>query len=125
MGTGVNPILSQAEQIFYDVVWRPLFVAGEKALEYYVPFFNIPVIKQVEERIIDEVCKELFVQFKVFIDIKYLRLKNDIVQSAYEKASEGLAVIVQEQGIDSDAYKNAVVSYADTVSKLVRYSRDS
>lgn len=125
MSTSTNKILSKAEQIFYDVVWRPLFLAGEKALEYYVPFFNLPVVKQIEEGLIDEVCRDLFDQFSTFLDIEYVKLKNDKVQSIYEQASEGLAVIVEEQGINSDAYKKAIIPYATDVSNSVRYSTNS
>lgn len=125
MSTSTNKILSKAEQIFYDVVWRPLFLAGEKALEYYVPFFNLPIVKQIEEGLIDEVCRDLFDQFSTFLDVEYVKLKNEKLQSTYEQASEGLAVIVEEQGINSDAYKTAIVSYAAAVSNLVRYNRDS
>lgn len=125
MSTSTNKTLSKIEQVFYDVVWRPLFVAGEKALEYYVPFFNIPVVKQIEEGLIDKVCRDLFDQFSTFIDIEYLKLKNEKLQSTYEEASEGLAIIVAEQGVNSDAYKAAITKYASAVSDIVRYSGNS
>lgn len=79
--------------------------AGESWLEAEVPFLDLPVIKQLDEDTLNAVSEWSFSLLRTFIDVTAIKLVSAAHQSAYDKASLELAVVAQEQGITSDAYK--------------------
>lgn len=99
--------LSHAEQVFKDIVWTPMLTLGENWLEAEVPFFALPVIKQLDEAAIKALTDILFNQMVEFIDVSAIRLVNTAHQAAYDKESERLVIIAAESGVTSDAYKKA------------------
>lgn len=84
-----------------------MITAGENWLEVEVPFLELPVIKQLDEAVINEITDALFNYVILVIDVTAIKLVNTIHQSAYDTASLKLRVIAQNEGINSDAYKQA------------------
>lgn len=107
MTTSAFPALTEAEQVFKDLLWTPMITAGENWLEVEVPFLELPVIKQLDEAVINEITDALFNYVILVIDVTAIKLVNTIHQSAYDTASLKLRVIAQNEGINSDAYKQA------------------
>lgn len=117
MTTSAYPVLTEFENAFKTLVWTPLIKTGEAALEGAVPFLGFPIIKQLDEAVLNAVADALFYQLITFIDVTAIRLVNTELQSKWALASESLALIAKEQGANSDAYKNALsVAAADFAS---------
>lgn len=107
MGTVAYRPLTEAEQIFKSLIWDPMIKAGEVWIEGSVPFLALPVVKQLDEAAINALTDALFNQMVMLVDVTAIKLVNAAHQAAYDSASEQLAVIADEQGISSDAFKKA------------------
>lgn len=107
MTTSAFPTLTTAETIFKNVVWDPMILAGETWIEGAVPFLDLPVIKQLDEFAIKELTDWIFSQFTLIVDVTAIQLVGMARNSSYQKAQEQLAVIADEQGVTSDAFKTA------------------
>lgn len=105
MGTVAYRQLTAAETIFKNLIWTPMIMAGEVWIEGAVPFLALPVIKQIDEEAIKLLTDAIFNQFVLVTDITAIKLVNAVHQSAYNNAQEKLAVIADEQGVNSDAFK--------------------
>lgn len=123
MTTSVNASLTEAQQVFKDLIWTPMLLAGENWLELEVPALNLPVIKQIDEGAIRVVSDYIYAQLCLLIDIEAIRLINSAHQSAYDKASLQLKIIIAEKGTTSDDYKNALAAASTALSKFVRFSQ--
>ncbi len=121
MTTQVNPDLAAAEQIFYNLVWKPAIIFGEAALEGAVPALALPLIKQLDETTINALSDWLFGQFCLMIDCTAITLLNSTHQLAYDDASLRLKVVETEKGIDSPEYKKAIADEADSFKKFITF----
>lgn len=123
MTTSAYAPLTNAEQIFYDLVWSPMVKAGESYLEVQIPILNAPIIKQVDEAVLEGIANYTFQQFKLLIDTTTIKLINSAHQSAYDTASLQLMIIAQESGIDSNDYKAARASALLALSQFSQYGK--
>lgn len=112
--------LTEAENLFKTLIWTPMITAGEMWIEGYVPFLALPVIKQLDEFAIKEITDAMFNQLVLFIDVAAIKLVNIELQSKWTTASESLALISQEQGVNSDAYKHALSTAETDFANWVR-----
>lgn len=108
MPTGVNQTLSSIEKIFKDAVWDPLIMTGEVALFTAVPVLNAPVLGAIDKEVISLASDWLFKQFVLFVDVTYVKFKNEAAQKQWDKDSLELEITLQTSGADSDAYKKAL-----------------
>lgn len=115
------PALSEAEQVFYDLVWEPMVKAGEIWLETDAPFFSLPIIKQAEEEIIQLVADWVFRKIILFMDLAAVRFKNADLQVAYDKAFVALKIIAIDKGLDSPEYKKAKEDAKAALSQIARF----
>lgn len=122
MTTVAFKALTLAEQIFYDLVWHPGIRAGELALEGSVPFFALPVIRNVEEEVIDLLSDYLFRQFATFVDVSAIRLVNTKHQREFDLAATKLKILAHSKGIDSPEFKQAREDAKIVLSQFVRFS---
>lgn len=82
---------------------------GETWLEVEVPFFSLPVVKQLDEVALQALTDAMFNQIKLVIDLSAIQLVGSVRQSAYNSAFETLAVTIDEKGKDSPEYAKAKV----------------
>lgn len=113
MTTSVSSALTAEEQVFYDVVWNPLIMAGEMWLfAEETPVVAIPVVGEVveeaEKETVSLISSDLFSKLTMLIDVTYLKFKNVEIQSAYEKSSESLTATIAKNGVQSNEYKTAL-----------------
>lgn len=113
--------LTEAEKLFKELVWNPGVALGEKALEGYVPFFTLPVIRSLEEGTINLISDWLYSQFVLAIDITAIKFVNAEHQAAYEKASLQLKIIAHESGVDSDAFRKATEDAKASLASFVHF----
>lgn len=123
MTTQVNPTLSAVEQVFKDVIWTPLIMAGETALFTYAPILDAPVLGEIDKELISLGSDWLFNQFIIFVDVTTIKFKNSEAQTAYDSASIQLQIILHSEGIDSDAYQQALQSAVTAQIALTRVSQ--
>lgn len=107
MTTSAFPELSQAEQIFKDLVWEPMLKAGESWLEVELPFLSLPVIKPLGEEVVSVITDGIFRALVQVLDVTAIRWKVSADQDAYTVASLQLLIVAQESGVQSDAYQKA------------------
>lgn len=107
MANSASRVLTQVEQIFKSLIWDPMIQAGEVWIEGAVPFLDLPIIKQLDEAAISAIASAIFNQMVTLVDVAAIRLVNAEHQAAYDSASEQLAVIADEQGVTSDAFRQA------------------
>ena len=116
MSTSVFQNLTDAEQIFKDLIFMPMIMAGEIWLESSLPALALPVIKQIDEAFIMAFADALFQQIVMLIDITAIKLINGELQTAWDTASFKLRVIAQEHGIKSPEYiaarENAKIEFS-------------
>lgn len=115
--------LSQAEQIFKELVWDELTLAGEVALETSLPFLKLPVLNQLERGIIGLTSGWVFNQLTLFTDVTAIQLSNDVHQAAYEKASVTLGIIAHDYGPDSKEYQNARDAARTALSIFTQFNK--
>lgn len=101
------PGLTQAEKIFKNLVWDPMIKAGEVWIEGQVPFLAFPVIKQVDEFVLEEITNAIFNNFVKLIDITAIQLVGAARNASFQKNFESLAILADEKGADSDEFKKA------------------
>lgn len=121
MGTVAYKPLTIAEQVFKDLVWTPGLLAGELTLEGAVPFFNIPVLKDLERGIIEELSDWLYSQLCLLVDVNAIRLVNAAHQTAYLSASLRLKVLAMDHGLDSKEFKYARDAARLALSEFTRF----
>ena len=107
MTTGVNAPLTEAQTLFYNLVWQPFLMMGETALFAAVPVLDAPVLGAIDKEIISQVSDFLFAQLVQWMDVTTIKFLNSIHQNAYESAQLKLNIIIQSQGINSDAFLKA------------------
>ena len=118
MTTSVIAPLTEAEKIFYDLVWTPAIQTGEAWLEGVVPILGAPVVKQADEEIIKVATDALFNQIILIIDITAIKMINSAHQTAYDNASLELKIVTQEKGVASDDYQTALQAALVTMSRF-------
>jgi hypothetical protein len=107
--------LTTAETVFKTLIWTPLVVTGEVALDGLqagLPVLDLGIFQGLEDDAIQAITDAIFNQLVLFIDVTAIKLVNAELQNKWAVASESLALIAQEQGVDSDAYKNALSTAA-------------
>jgi hypothetical protein len=107
--------LTQAEQVFKTLIWTPIILMGETALkgvEATIPMLDLPIFQDLEDGLINAITDAIFNQIVLFIDVESIELVNAELQSKWASASESLALIATEQGVDSDVYKTALSTAA-------------
>lgn len=119
MTDSAYPLLTQIEQAFKSVIWDPMIKLGEVWVEGQVPFLALPIIKQLDEFVIQEITDSIFNHFILFVDVSAIRLINPVLQSKWSTVAESLALIAEEQGETSDAYKQALALAATDFAKWV------
>lgn len=118
-----NPPLSQAEQIFKDLVWDPAVEAGQALLFSQVPFLGGPVIGTLSRSLISTISNWFFTQIKLFVDVSAIKLNNADHQAAFDKASLVLKVIAHDKGIDSNEFKAARENAKIALAKFTQLTR--
>lgn len=123
MTVQVNPALSEIESIFKNVVWDPLFAAGETWLIAEVPALKLPILSTLEHATIQEISDYTFGLVKEFIDIEYIVLKDNHAQKIYTGAVVSLKALALQKGIDSDDFKKARDQARDDFAQFILYRR--
>jgi Flp pilus assembly pilin Flp len=99
MTTSAFRPLTEAENIFKQVIWTPMIMAGEVWIEGAVPFLDLPVIKQLDEATISALTDAIYNQLVTLVDVTAIKLVSTDLQNKWTSASEALALIAQEQGV--------------------------
>ena len=119
MSESVSRPLTVAEQIFHDIIWNPLIMAGETALFTWAPILNAPVLGDIDKGVISVVSDYLFSQLVLFVDVTAIKFIDPAHQSAYDSASEALKIIAQEKGITSAEFLAAQAAAIKAMQSFV------
>lgn len=122
MSETVSRPLTEAEQTFKDLIWLPLLRLGEGALETSVPALNFPILKQVDEFILESLAEWLYSQIVMLLDVETIRLANAEHQAAYDKASLTLKIIAKDKGATSPEFAEAKENAKKALSQFVRFN---
>lgn len=119
MSTVAFKPLTVTEQVFYDLIWKPMIQSGESWLELHVPFLALPIIKQLDEVAIESITNAIFRQIIQVVDVTAIQLVNATHQAAYDSASEQLLIVAEEKGTQSNEYKKAQADALAALSQFV------
>ncbi len=119
MTTSAFPILTDVENAFKMIVWTPLVKSGEVWIEGQAPFLALPVIRNMEEGLVNLLTDALFNWLVTQIDVAAIVLVNAERQAKWSSANEKLAIIAADSGVDSDAYKKALADAAADFALMV------
>lgn len=122
MTTSANSTLTAVEQAFKAIVWDPMVKAGEiwiAGAEAGIPVLDFPIVQGIEDHIIEALTDYCFQQLVLFVDVTYIKLKNESMQSSWAGAAESLSIIAQEKGLGSDEWKKALATAASDFSQWV------
>lgn len=115
------PALTSAELAFRDLIWKPAIKAGEKYLETQVPFFQLPIIEQLEEAAVEEILDWAFDQIRMVIDVGAIRIVNAAHEAAFQHESVALKIIAQEKGPNSPEYQEERKRAEAALDKFLSY----
>jgi hypothetical protein len=118
----VNKPITEAEQLFYNLIWEPALLAGETALFAAVPILGAPVLGTIDREVISLLSGWLWNQFRLTVDVTAIKLLNSEHQAAYDKASINLKVISIDSGENSSEYKQALVLAQLSLAKFTRFN---
>lgn len=107
MTTSVNPTLTIAQTLVYNLLWTPFIAMGETALFAAVPVLDAPVLGAIDKEAIQELTDFVWNQLVQWMDVTTIKFLNADHQTAYESAQLKLNIIIQSQGINSDAFIQA------------------
>jgi len=120
MTTSVSPTLTQAEQIAYDLFWKPMIDAGKAALFVAVPELNAPILGTIDNAIIDVISNVVFNQLRLFIDVTEIKFVSAAHMKAYTTENLKLALIAKQDGVNSNAYQTEKAVSLQTLSVFLR-----
>lgn len=123
MTTSAYAPLTASEQVFKDLIWTPMVLAGETWIEGAVPALAFPILKQLDEAAISAITDWVFNSLMLVIDVAAIRLVNSAHQSAYDTASLQLKIVVQEKGINSNEYIQARQAALTALSQFTRFGQ--
>lgn len=127
MTTSAFKPLTEAEQVFKDLVWGPLILAGQSALiAVEAPVTGIPIVGWIlttaEKEAISLIGDFLFNQLILFIDVTAIKFVNAAHQAKFDDLSEKLEVIATDYGATSPEYLKARDNEAQAFANFVRPS---
>jgi hypothetical protein len=108
--TSVNPTLTQVEQNFKSIVVDNMVTAGLTALFTDQAWMNIWPIKPLVTALVNLFVNKFYSSTVQVVDVTYIQLKDAKATQAYNQASVQLSIISHNQGVNSDAYHNALKS---------------
>lgn len=111
--------LTTAENAFKTVIWTPLIRAGELYLEGLAPFLALPVVKQLDELIVNQLTDALFEFLRLQVDLAAIKLVNEHRQAVWSHASERLGILANELGDHSLEYQKALTDEANAFALFV------
>ena len=120
MTTSTFQGLTEAEQIFKDIVWDPLISAGETALIGLEGPAG-PFLGPIEKPLLTALANVLFGQIVLLVDIEALQFVDAKAAAAYADSSLRLKVVIQESGAQSVAYQSAMAAERQALSSFTRF----
>lgn len=122
MTDSVSSTLSTDETLFQRLVWNPTVQAGLTALYAAQPWTAVWPIQPIIQGIVGMFSGFLFNAVRLITDIVDLQLTSSAHQATYDSASEQLAIIIDEQGINSDAYKTAEAAALAALAQFTHFN---
>jgi hypothetical protein len=122
MSTIAYQPLTDVENAFKTIVWLPLIKTGEVALagvEATIPVLDLPFFQGLEDDAINAIADWAFNQLVQLIDVEAIVLVKAEQQNAWATASAKLSILAASQGVNSDAYKQALADSAADFAKFV------
>lgn len=114
MTTGVNPVLTGAEDLFKKLVWDNLVTAALTAFGV-----NFSVVRWVVGFFTDKIYEI----FRTLFDEGALIFLNEAHKRAFDDATVSLKIIGQQKGIDSDEYKKAKSNAQAALSAFLKFNQ--
>ncbi len=111
--------LTAVENAFKLIVWTPLVKSGEIWIEGQAPFLALPVVRNLEEGLVNLLTDAIFNWLITQLDVAAIVLVNAERQAKWSSANEKLAIIAVDSGVDSDAYKKALTDAAADFALMV------
>lgn len=114
--------LTQIEKIFKDLVWDPMVKSGEVWVEGAVPVLNLPLLKQLDEAVMERLSNAVYEQICTWVDIGAIKLVDAQHDKAFKDASLQLLLIAHAHGADSPEFKKANEDAKAALAAFVRHS---
>lgn len=116
------PVLTKIEDLFKDLVWDNLVKTAITALFAYVPWLNVPVIRQAVEYILKLFAEKIYDVTKLCVDVSAIVIVNEVAQKEYARASVKLRIIAHEKGIQSEEFKKEKENAKASFAKFVQFN---
>lgn len=123
MTTSATPTMSTAQTLVYNLLWTPFIAMGETALFTAVPILNAPILGAIDKEAIQEVTDFIWYQLIQWADVTTIKFLNSEHESAYQSAQLKLNIIINSQGINSDAFiqaRNAEIAAMVLATRLTQ-----
>lgn len=103
-------------------MWDNLIEAVIKRLFINIPLLAWGPIGVVVSWIITSIGEQLFKTLQVSVDLTAIKLKNTEAQKQWESASVRLWFIAEDEGIESEKFKQAREYEKEVFAKFVHYN---
>lgn len=97
------------QDLFYDLIWSQIVKSIATRIITYFALSSTSFFGGIGIAIITKALKIvtdiIYDHFKMYIDVKAVKFKNQILQAKWEQANDNLEVALIEYGQDSDVFK--------------------
>ena len=108
--------------LFKKLVWYNLIEAVLERLFVSMPLLAWGPIGVVVSWIVTSIGEQLFKALQTSIDVTAIKLKNVEAQKEWERTSIRLWFIAEDEGINSEKFKQAREYEKEAFSKFVRFN---
>lgn len=106
--------------VFKDLIWNNLIEAALIELFVAFPFLNFWPINVAIRYIVMEFSDAIYAGVRELIDVTVIQLRNEQLQTEFDRSAVKLKIIARGAGIDSEEFKNARVENKDHLRKYIR-----
>lgn len=107
-------------QLFKDLIWDNVIEAALIELFVAFPFLNFWPVNMAIRYIVMEFADIIFAGVHELVDVTVIKLKNEQLQTEFDRSAVKLKIIARGAGIDSEEFKNARVENKDHLRKYIR-----
>jgi hypothetical protein len=115
------PALTEVENIIKSDLWNAAVEAAKVFLNAKVPFFALPVINQITEKLIDIIGDAIFENFRTVVDCGAIRLVNAVHQEELDSAGVSLKITALKYGVTSQQYLKQKEIYREKLRAFVQF----
>lgn len=108
-------------EIFKDIVWDNLVTVALNAFFAAVPFFGLPVIRNITTYIVTTFADIFYKGVAEHVDLSLVVIRKESTRKKFNTVALELKLVALKQGADTDAYRKARDAHKKAFSEHVQF----